>query len=612
MAIMIYMMKFYHLTKNRFTIMAIICSLICISSMFSPSILRVNAEEDDDTPFIYGSYQTPESLDPLSINPRSWGSIIVNCFEGLYAPDYTSDYGNAYIPRIASDFGTWNDAKTELTIPLRTDVKWWDGTILTADDVVWNFNRINTMARTGGSAHYWLWREPNELGGASNKIVLVSAVDEHTVKFTLSKYYPEWEYLLAFSGASLIKPITEGESNKVFTMNEYKQLIGTGPFKFESLSQTELTLTRWDDYYDGAADISKIKVKFYGDLEDLSEDFMEPGSEMHLAQSISNEAFNQILSSSSDKQAGKLYLPQTCQLFLRVDTIPVEVRKAIQYGYNYSYWSSFSSFYEEQKHPIPIGMEGYNPDLPGLPEMNRTKARAFLLSSENSTIQSRISYHGLTESSTDEDWITAAKSDTPIVKIEFAHYGQNIYQILKENMEFIGINLTQRVFPSFEDYVLYVSDPHNPVQVSINYWTPGFYDPMDIFEPLFSPGEKQNWANLNNDSVNANIPLLEEYAVGSTDRANVIDDLVTEIIVEQAAAMWVGNYADLMAWDSNEITGIASGIETLFNGKNDKFFYLIDFGPSTIPEDKPSIPGFPILALAVISMVTLFTIKSKK
>lgn len=93
--------------------------------------------------------------------------------------------------------------------------------------------------------------------------------------------------------------------------------------------------------------------------------------------------------------------------------------------------------------------------------------------------------------------------------------------------------------------------------------------------------------------------------MGSSERAQVIDDLVTQVIEEHAAGMWFSCYVDLLTWNENSNDGIISGMETLFNSRNEKYFYPIDFGPSSPPAESKAIPGYPFAALIAISFLML-------
>src|SRR5262245_25710277 len=73
----------------------------------------------------------PATLDPAKYNTRYEAGIILDLFEGLlaYGPDGTPQPGLAEKWTVSSDGRVW-------AFTLRRDLRWSDGTALTADDVV--------------------------------------------------------------------------------------------------------------------------------------------------------------------------------------------------------------------------------------------------------------------------------------------------------------------------------------------------------------------------------------------------------------------------------------------------------------------------------------------
>ena len=138
------MVQFHgNMIKMKKTTILAFLSLMVTGMVFSivPSV----AIFDRVVPFVYGSISAPSSFDPLGCYDSSSGDIILNTFEGLYSFDYSVS-GMPVKPVLAEDFGVWNTDGTEWTISLRDDVTWHDGSAFTAEDVVWNFERLETLS----------------------------------------------------------------------------------------------------------------------------------------------------------------------------------------------------------------------------------------------------------------------------------------------------------------------------------------------------------------------------------------------------------------------------------------------------------------------------------
>lgn len=557
------------------------------------------ADSTEDAPFIYGTMNYPESFDPLGMDARAYGNIIVNCFEGLFQYDYTSDSGLSIIPCLAEDMGTWNAETGEFTVQIKSGIEWWDGTPVSAEDVVWNFNRIKALTQTQANLHFYCWGRFYYHNQGDFMLLDADTIDDFTVKITFDTQFYEWKHILAFWGASFIKPMKILESREIFPVEEFEKLIGTGPFQISNHTVEHTILTRNTNYRQGCPDISEIQVKYYSDPESLSNAFMR--QELHVCETVTESDYHFIQQITSDLETAMLMTPPNLHLNLHVDKIPRDLRKAIQFGLNYS---AVADQMEEKvhTHPIPERMEGYNPSLPGLPFYNLTMARNYLLTSNIPAIQNKITEHQLTDISSDEDWRIVAASSTPIANLTFSITSTDAFVFLAEQFQNIGVKLLLDFYTNQEFYAAY-SNPTTKAkfEITASGWTPPFYDPVGIFDFLYTPDQMLNWNGLNNETITANIDALKEMEPWTPARAELIDTIVSQIIVEQAAAMYIVAAEYYPAWNTDPSFGILSGEETLINGRMDKYFYHLDFYPTepTTPENDRTIPGFTNLYLPI-------------
>lgn len=113
------------------------------------------------------------TIDPAKISDYTDYMAAVNLYDGLVGVDYA---GNLK-PELASSWNVSPDAK-EVTFHLRTDAHFSDGTPVTAKDVVYTFNRLLKINQGPANLFDGVLKEGS-----------VTAVDDHTVKFTLSKTF---------------------------------------------------------------------------------------------------------------------------------------------------------------------------------------------------------------------------------------------------------------------------------------------------------------------------------------------------------------------------------------------------------------------------------------
>ena len=144
------------------------------------------------------------------------------------------------------------------------------------------------------------------------------------------------------------------------------------------------------------------------------------------------------------------------------------------------------------------------------------------------------------------------------------------------------------------------------LQFSMGAWCPDYYDPINMLEPLFSSTGRSNWSGLANATIDANLEALK-YLKGDAKQA-MVDKVVTQIIVEQAAALYAIASADLIAWNQNPEDGILSGAEVLLNSRGDKYFYPIEFAQSGTLQ----IPSYPPLYILISSLIGLLVFRNKK
>jgi peptide/nickel transport system substrate-binding protein len=138
------------------------------------------------------------------------------------------------VPDLATGW-SWNEDGTELTLPLRHDVRWHDGKPFTAKDVQCTWDLI-----TGKSSEKL---RVNPRKSWYRNLASVSANGDYEVTFHLNRPQPALLGLLA-SGYSPIYPC------HIPPRDMRQHPIGTGPFKFVEFKPNEfIKVTRNPDYW---------------------------------------------------------------------------------------------------------------------------------------------------------------------------------------------------------------------------------------------------------------------------------------------------------------------------------------------------------------------------
>jgi peptide/nickel transport system substrate-binding protein len=188
--------------------------------------------------------QAPTSLDPADHRSRISETVIRNMFDGLVTRDNVSGVHLELAEEI-----NWVDDRT-LEVKLRQGVKFHDGSEMTADDVVFTFDRI---IQENKIEYPELHTSPRK--GLIAPLESIEKTGNYTVVMHFSGPWPPALQLLVHQQIVPKKYLEE-----VGTEGFIAHPIGTGPFKFVSAQPgfEEVVMERWEDYYGGAPDLEPV------------------------------------------------------------------------------------------------------------------------------------------------------------------------------------------------------------------------------------------------------------------------------------------------------------------------------------------------------------------
>lgn len=192
---------------------------------------------------IVGLAEAPDTLDPADHRNRQSETVLRNMFDGLV----TRDNASGVHLELAEEL-TWLD-DTTLEVKLRQGVKFHDGVEMTADDVVFTFERIiyENMIE---------YPEPHTSPrkGLIAPLESIEKTDDYTVLMHFSAAWPVAMQMLVHQ-----QIVPKHYLEEVGTEGFIAHPIGTGPFKFVSAKGLdEIVMERFDDYYGGAPDLEPV------------------------------------------------------------------------------------------------------------------------------------------------------------------------------------------------------------------------------------------------------------------------------------------------------------------------------------------------------------------
>lgn len=187
---------------------------------------------------IVGLADAPTILDPADHRSRHTETVLRNMFDGLL----TRDTRSGTHLELAQDLN-WLDDLT-LEINLRQGITFHDGSPLTADDVVFTFNRIiqENMIEYP-EAH----TSPRK--GLIAPLASIEKTGDYTVVMHFSDPWPVAQQMLVHQ-----QVLPKAYVEEVGTQGFLEKPLGTGPFRFVSASVglEEVVMERFDGYYGGA------------------------------------------------------------------------------------------------------------------------------------------------------------------------------------------------------------------------------------------------------------------------------------------------------------------------------------------------------------------------
>ena len=199
-----------------------------------------SAHTQRDEMFVGLAQDIDDSLDPHIMTAAASRSVLFNVFEGLVKP---TPEGNL-APAVASSYSI-SESGDEFSFTLREGIKFHNGDLVTADDVVYSISRVAGLD-TG-----------------TPLITAFSIVDEVTAESDVIKIKTTERNIefLSFLTAAIIPQGYDAQATHP---------IGTGPYRYVSRSpQENIILERFEDYWSEKASIGRVTFRILDNTEAL-------------------------------------------------------------------------------------------------------------------------------------------------------------------------------------------------------------------------------------------------------------------------------------------------------------------------------------------------------
>ena len=325
---------------------------------------------------IHGADEEPATLDPAEVEPGEGGeSVIFHVYDRLLTVGASSA---ALVPALATEIptrenGLISDDGLTYTFPLREGIVFHDGSPFTAHDVKFSWDRVIDLELPGSGYEI-----------LSERVAETRVVDDYTFEVTLQGVDASFLYSAVLSmTASIVSQEaveaagaeTDGESNGLLSDN----MIGTGPYTFESWNRTEnMTLRVYPDYW-GTPAFDYVRMEFgldpdvrvlglrAGEFDTIETD---PSYVADLEGADGVEIYAEGLLLEPLHIGFNMNVPEGA--LPAGDTIAedffadVRIRRAFNHAFDYTAFvqGALAGFGQINPHYVPIGVFGYDADAP--------------------------------------------------------------------------------------------------------------------------------------------------------------------------------------------------------------------------------------------------------
>ncbi|MDD9653947.1 ABC transporter substrate-binding protein [Klebsiella pasteurii] len=237
--------KYNHITRVLLTVGLFSMAIPTLAAQVPPGTVLAEKQE-----LVRNNGSEPSSLDPHKVESDVENNIISDLFEGLVSVSPTGEIE----PRLAEKWE--NKDNTVWTFHLRPGVTWSDGTAITAQDIVWSWQRLvspltaSPYASYPGNMHIVNGAEIAQ-GKKAPETLGVKALDDATFEVTLTQPNAAFLAMLAHPSLVPLDKVLISRYGDKWTKPEH--MVTSGPYKLSQWVVNErIVAERNPRYWDNA------------------------------------------------------------------------------------------------------------------------------------------------------------------------------------------------------------------------------------------------------------------------------------------------------------------------------------------------------------------------
>ncbi len=486
----------------------------------APELLQTPERVGDDKPtggVFRRLWADPPTLDPALVTDGTSYAIVIELFSGLVK--LTGESDDPIAMDLAESYSVSNEGKTYKFV-LKDDLKFSDGSPLTASDFKWSWERAALPETESPIVDEFLGDIIGVqaiIDGEATTAEGIEVIDDHTLQVTIDAPKPYFIAKLTYPIAFVVNAdnVTSGGENWT------DDPVGTGPFVLKSYSIGErMILSKNPNYWGDPAYLDEVHMLLAGG----SAMAMYENDEIDIT-GIGLADLERVTDPEEELSKDVVEVPpsfSTSYIGFNVEEAPfddVHFRRALNFAVDKQLVANavFSDLVRPATGVIPPGFVGFNPDLEGL-AFDEEKAKEELAKSKYADPETRprivITLPGtggspsLTTEVVADMWRRTLEVDVEIQQVEWATFLQDLHR--------------------------------NRLQAFSLAWQADYPDPHTFVDVLFRTGSSINNTNYSNPQVDA---LLEQANIEADPVRRIkLYQEAEEMIVEEAAwlPLWWG------------------------------------------------------------------------
>ncbi|WP_143340656.1 ABC transporter substrate-binding protein [Demequina sp. NBRC 110057] len=459
-----------------------------------------------------GSGQVAGSV--LTVNwggfPESWApgaSMEAGFMRVPYENLVVKDANGEIQPHLVA---SWEQDDASLTLTLRDDVTFHDGTPFNAEAVKANIEYVRDT--------------PGEYAGTFSSIESIDVVDDVTVTLNLSEPTPSLLNAMTTRALPIASPTAIADGSIATTP------VGTGPWKYDeasSVAGTRMTFSPNADYWGDLPGFETVQVVA------IDDDAAAAAALANGEIDITDTETTQLSTLDSSGHTPYLSYPALRNNPIFFDRGPggmfedVEVRQAFCYALDTEVLAGIESDWKPMTQHFVEGESGYNADIVGY---------------ENDTAMAQELYDA---------------AGTPAVNAEMMStvFNTTQMQLYADQVSEIGMTVTVTEAPPPQYFSEWNSGAY-PLGLGSNDEQTAY----DWYKAWFAADAPGNPSGVESDELKAAADAA--IAAGTSDEADALWGEVTQIISDEALTCAHVAGEELVAWNSDTVSGAAAPAET--------------------------------------------------